>query len=639
MYNNRVHLKGGGGGGERTAARQEALRKSRQEARKGNFESTDDMYRYLSEFADPNYREESYRDIDFQGYHKNLGKDSLAYKDAEAYKSAILRAGDPRGMFTGNISDPRYGTPEEVAKSQKYLSHFNRHTSALGFDPAGIAAGVEPQPILSTFPGANPQPTAAPSEPAPPVLPAMTAADRGYKPFMTMEEGQNYYGQFMANGGVVPNTLRRKMFSMGGDVPGHHGVGITSGMRYNKGGKVAPIGSDAYAKVMGPDGKMRESHNIGMTLLNVGLAGIPRAARYVKGLFTDPNVRKYGLTQADDIAKEIAKRKERLARHGGTRSGELTKGTMDDIMKGYKKLTAGRQAVEATKNFGLPALYGLGAASALGERYGVIDPERTNLEKYGTMISQGALDYVSTPALANLIAQGSFLDPNDPDAKISTLTEMISGKANDSKTTDQNFGSQDNVQGIVDRISAEDQLRQDFEARKALYLDLMQSKEDTNNLGVLGRSLLEASETLNQGKGFISAGNVFGTGIADEVDRRAERDATIRDAAATQAITDVSGERSQMNAVIQEMIASGQASQIPVLEAVMSAQEAGIPIEEIPMDGNKEDVESLRDRKNSVFMDSAKIMGGGIFVAVNSQGEIATFNNVENAIAFAEDRS
>ena len=108
MFEDRVHLKGGGG--DREAARQEALRKARQEARKGNFESTDDMYRYLSEFADPNYREESYRDIDFQGYHKNLGKESLAYKDADAYKAAILRAGDPRGMFTGNITDPRYGT-------------------------------------------------------------------------------------------------------------------------------------------------------------------------------------------------------------------------------------------------------------------------------------------------------------------------------------------------------------------------------------------------------------------------------------------------------------------------------------------------------------------------------------------------
>ena len=625
MYNNRVHLKGGGG--EREAARQEALRKSRQEARKGNFESTDDMYRYLSEFADPNYREESYRDIDFQGYHKNLGKDSLAYKDAEAYKSAILRAGDPRGMFTGNISDPRYGTPEEVAKSQKYLSHFNRHTSALGFDPAGIAAGVEPQPILSTFPGANPQPTAAPSEPAPPVLPPMTAADRGYKPFMTMEEGQEYYGQFMANGGVVPNTLRRKMFSMGGNVPGHHGVGITSGMRYNKGGSVQAtygVGNNANKK-MGPDGQQREAHGFFIPavkgLANLALMGIPK--------LLSKNARNYGYRGLEKIRK--------YAKSTGMSMDEAIKATggIKELAKDAGVARAGAFSKALTR--GAPAVYGAGLGSAVLEREGIIDPERSKIEAAISDYAGLPVDYLSLPGYASMGYQAALDEPGT-ESDIQTLTDLIAGR--DKKaSSDQDFGSQDNVQGIVDRISAEDQLRQDFEARKNLYLELMGSKEDENNLGVLGRSLLEASETLNQGKGMISAGNVFGMGIADEVDRRAERDTTIRDAAATQAITDVSGERSQMNAVIQEMIATGQASQIPILEAVMSAQEAGIPIEEIPMDGNKEDVEALSQRKNSVFMDSAKIMGGGIFVAVNSQGEIATFNNVQNAIAFAEDRS
>ena len=55
-------------------------------------------------------------------------------------------------------------------------------------------------------------------------------------------------------------TLRRKMFKLGGEVSKTHGVGITSNLNYNKGGKVAPIGSDVYPKVMGPDGKMREAH-------------------------------------------------------------------------------------------------------------------------------------------------------------------------------------------------------------------------------------------------------------------------------------------------------------------------------------------------------------------------------------------
>ena len=56
------------------------------------------------------------------------------------------------------------------------------------------------------------------------------------------------------------------MFKLGGEVSKSHGVGLTSGLKFNKGGKVAPVGSDVNPKVMGPDGQMREGHNLGMTI-------------------------------------------------------------------------------------------------------------------------------------------------------------------------------------------------------------------------------------------------------------------------------------------------------------------------------------------------------------------------------------
>lgn len=62
----------------------------------------------------------------------------------------------------------------------------------------------------------------------------------------------------------MSNTLRRKMFSLGGEASKSHGVGLTSRLKYNKGGNVAPVGSNVYPKVMGPDGQMREGHNLGM---------------------------------------------------------------------------------------------------------------------------------------------------------------------------------------------------------------------------------------------------------------------------------------------------------------------------------------------------------------------------------------
>ena len=427
------------------------------------------------------------------------------------------------------------------------------------------------------------------------------------------------------------NTLRRKMFSMGGNVPGHHGVGITSGMRYNKGGSVQAtygVGNNAMQKT-GPDGRQREAHFGGVVpflkgLGNVAALGIPK--------LVSKTARNYGYRGTEKISRQV----DDMVKKGlGTKDEILKAYTLKELAKEAGVASAGRFSKALTR--GAPALYlsGLGAAGL--ERAGVIDPERSKIEAAISDYAGLPIDYLSLPGYGYMGYQVA-LDKPGTESEVETLTDAIAGR-NKEPTSDQDFGSQDNVQGVVDRISAEDQLRQDFEARKKLYLEMMGSKEDENNLGVLGRSLLEASEALNQGKGFISAGNVFGTGISDEVARRAERDQTITDAATTQAITDVSGERSQMNAVIQEMIATGQSSQIPILEAVMSAQEAGIPIEEIPMDGNKEDVEAMAQRKNSVFMDSAKVMGGGIFVAVNSQGEIATFNNVQNAIAFAEDRT
>ncbi len=54
------------------------------------------------------------------------------------------------------------------------------------------------------------------------------------------------------------------MFKMGGNVPKAHGVGITSGLKMKKGGRVEPqatfgVGNNALKKV-GPDGKEREAH-------------------------------------------------------------------------------------------------------------------------------------------------------------------------------------------------------------------------------------------------------------------------------------------------------------------------------------------------------------------------------------------
>ena len=642
MMYNRVPFQGGGhgggGGNYMQQMKQDKKLAERKEARKGNFKDTDAMYNFLVSGAEPTYREENFRDIEFQDYHKALGKDSLAYKDANTYKSAILKAGDPRGIFTGKITDPRYGTPIEVALSQSYLDHFNRMTSALGFDPAGMASGVQPQPVLSTFPGANPQSTGIAAAAAQPAQPVLSAADRGYKPFMTIDEGENYYGQF-ANGGVVPNTLRRKMFSMGGKVPGYHGVGITSGMQYNKGGSVQAtygVGNNAMKKT-GPDGRQREAHYAGIVPIlkgigNIALGGIPK-------LF-NRQAMKYGYKGADKLKDYMSKNKKALEAY---RKQQLKKfkgdaAKADDAVNKYALQRAGVDEVGKVQKFidrAAPAVYLGGAGEAALERAGVIDPERTKLEQ-ALSYAGAPLDYLSIPGYATMIAQGALDEPGT-ESEVETLTDLISGRERTEKgdTSDIDSPSVDN---IVQRISEEDQLRQDFAARKALYQELMASDEETNNLGVLGNSLLQMSETLNQGKGMISAGNVFGTSLAEEVARRDERATSIRDAAATQAITDVMAERSLDQATMNEALAAGDVSIVRTMQGIDQAQAAGIPLEKVPTedDGQTVDVDALNKRPGTVFIDPDNVVGKGFFVAVNSRGEKASFNDVQAAIQFAE---
>ena len=279
-----------------------------------------------------------------------------------------------------------------------------------------------------------------------------------------------------------------------------------------------------------------------------------------------------------------------------------------------------------------PAVPLAGAASAYFD-----DPDRdkTYLEKGANIITEGALDFSALGAGKFLLDAATTKESEEFNPQ--TISSAIKG-INPGGKTDTSDILDENVPGIVERISAEDQLRQDFAQRKALYEELMSSSDEgQNNLGVLGRSLLEASEALNQGQGYVSAGNVFGTGIADEVARRDERSTSIRDAAATQAITDVMSEQALDQATMNEMLLSGDVEGIRTKKGLDQAQAAGIPLEKVPTDdGGELDKESLDERTGTVFIDPDNVVGKGFFVAVNSKGEKASFNDVQAAIEFAE---
>ena len=111
----------------------------------------------------------------------------------------------------------------------------------------------------------------------------------------------------------MPNTLRRKMFKLGGET-NTHGVGLTSGLNYNrpgykKGGEVTTpigVGSGKQPMVPGPDGKLREGHVAPaiMGLGNLLFGGFPR-------FLMNPMARRYGYKGAQQISKALTDPKKR----------------------------------------------------------------------------------------------------------------------------------------------------------------------------------------------------------------------------------------------------------------------------------------------------------------------------------------
>ena len=691
MFEDRVHLQGGGG--EREARRQEALRKSRQEARKGNFESTDDMYRYLSEFADPNYREESYRDIDFQGYHKNLGKESLAYKDADAYKAAILRAGDPRGMFTGIISDPRYGTPEEVAKSQKYLSHFNRHTSALGFDPAGMAQGVAPTRIMTTLPGVTPtnpinttpvQPqgvqtgpfnVATNSYPTDPNMPQQTGVMRqgGYQPFMDLDQARAYYGGYggYAHGGPV--ALRRKMFSMGGDVDKSHGVGLTSGLTkkqgYKSGGHVLPKGFVPGRVGYQPDWSPakqgdREGHYGWLAnLLAPGIRTVFGLARTApKGLGALKNYMKYGTQGTKDVAanikklkdakeaakitREAAKKAEDAARLG-TRGANVNVRAAEQAMKAAAKRKADvlarrklMQEVGSRGDKGLASLRGqaarYGALGAFGlPFYGAYtsmdDKDPSNrFEQITDFLGKGALDF-SVPGLGYM-AYDYLSTPMDQDYKFKTLSEALSG--------DSLFGGEEPPAIDTTKLKPaefataeelQDQMQEEYRQKVEFYKELLGAETKEDNLGLFAKTMFEGAEALDSGEGFGGALKNINRALSDEVSARAASDQDINTAAVNQAFADITGSDQMLQQANLQALAGGDNTFLQRAIVQEEAQNQGVPgIEPFIGDDGEIDTDELSKKLGQIFVDLSQA-SGGYYVAVDMDGNIEAFNSLERA--------
>ena len=413
---------------------------------------------------------------------------------------------------------------------------------------------------------------------------------------------------FMKEGGHV--ALRRKMFKLGGSANAH-GVGLTSGLSFNQGGRVGmKEGGDAALKAF------LRSLKKGAGVAKKVPARSPAGAA-VKGLgfLTDLLI-----PGSVSLARRV-RRPSLIGRNLGTAAATIP------ILGG--------------------AAVGIGA-SRPGGLESLINPEAdTTLQRLANLPTRAGqlVGETATEIPARLLdALASVNIPDDPDGT-TALSKAISGQGEFAKSIEKAlYGREktpeekqiegENVKlgmtpGELSELAAERQ-REDLEAAMAMYQDLIRGEDNTNRLATLGDAAIAAGSALMEGEGYGGAAAAFNQPLAQARAAQRELDQTARGAAAQLAIGEDIARRQQDEALAAELLATGQFDTAEEINQIVLARKFGIS-RVLPEDDKGEvDTDALNTAGAGVYVDP-KTRFGGIFVAIDSDGEDLVTNDPEAA--------
>ena len=406
------------------------------------------------------------------------------------------------------------------------------------------------------------------------------------------------------------NTLRRKMFKMGG-VANTHGVGLTSGLSFNEGGRVhLKSGS-------GPSGVLESAL----------AAGGSKGKAVGKGLGFLRRLLGLGSTRGKSVTSDIA---------------DIIRGPRTAPDASFLMRTLGKPSARALRAAGLAGtgLAPVGIASALADRAGIeyADPnapvsEDANalerLVRRGRQAGEFGLDFLTAPGAAVDIGD-LLLKP--PDMELQTLSDIIAGRE---RTPIEKLAlDEDQIQpGIsVAELSelASKRQREDLEAAMAMYQDLIRGDDNTNKLTTLGDAAIAAGSALMEGEGYGGAAAAFNEPLSQARATQRELDQTARGAAAQLAIGEDIASRQQDEALFAELAATGQFDTAEQIGQVVLARKFGVT-RTVPEDDKGElDKDALAAAGAGVYVDP-KTRFGTVFIAVNSDKKVEATNDPEVA--------
>ena len=437
----------------------------------------------------------------------------------------------------------------------------------------------------------------------------------------------------------VANTLRRKMFKLGGEV-NTHGVGITSGLEYRRPGY--NIGGPVVKP--GPDGKLRQHAVLG------GIMALGRAAQAAMKL-------KNPLTP---LAKYISGGSKLTARPTKEMIAKMKPDEIKRVLGNYGFGPGGRfsQAGRLSNLIGLGSIPGAGASLLAGPR---MTPEErktaTDFQK-GLDTTRGVVE--ALPALSGLgfgaEVAGNIGDAiyestkQDPNYSLQTLPELIRKMAGASTPTEEIKKDTPGSESVAETIPMETaatqeeqfaKMKADADARAEMYYSML-SGGGPDAVRALGDAFTAAGAVYDEDK--AAALSAFKGGIDQELDR----DDALRDESRRLGLSDIITTEAQTKEdkkIKAQMLDQAKLSIMssPDLTAQqrtsaiqgIEAYEAGI-VDILPTDAKGEEADTSRMAAGTIYFDPNNLYGGMYVAKPTTEGvDVKAFTTLEEAQAHA----
>ena len=414
------------------------------------------------------------------------------------------------------------------------------------------------------------------------------------------------------------------MFKMGGNVPKAHGVGITSGLKMKRGGKVEPqatfgVGNNALKKV-GPDGKEREAHfafipaalgggGAGAAILGtLGRLGLGRLVpQFLKNrVKVDPG----GISGFLRGTPKTGPKFGPATRTVGPR-GEVT-------IRSGAPLGAPGKGLRALQLAASPATLGLTGAGIVSAALPDISEERQQQIPLANLL-QGVRDVILEPGasvsplgaltfgLTGKGIAGNVESLVGKDKKIGPKSVPESGAAETQKKQKDEFaGLQDKAERMAAAITRE------------------------NNLAVLSKAASDFGAAALSGEDLAGSLRAGSAQIFDELGRRRDIQENIGGILAQQVLAD----EATQSAMIAEAAKTGDPQAVNRMQKYFDAYNEGVT-NILPIDAKgKPDYANMAP--GTVYMDLEGVTGGRYFASNADGSSTQPFDSVEDANAFTQ---